>query len=133
MAYFKAILENKTKGKKFQLNVVYSAKTDSPIDFVFRNANKSIEARSLKIEDKDGNIIEPHFRGHIKPLSYDPIVTSITDTQPFVYEMKTEIDKWDDQVVLNFITSFYRLDKGTPYYFYLIYEDEQTNKVEITF
>jgi hypothetical protein len=134
MAYFKATLENKTKGKNFNLTVKYYSKTSEGISFSFRNANKGLEAQDLKIEDKDGNIIEPKGRGSITTKTNGPIVTTITDTEPFVYEMKTEIIHfWGNRIALSFITAGYELNKGVPYYFYLIYEDEQTNKVEITF
>ena len=134
MNEYKINLESVKEENEFILRIKYFGNSEKDYSFCFNNALKSIEGRYLKIEDSDGRIIEPDFKGHINPKNRDDINVMISDTKPFIYNSIAEIEEIDEKTVfLNFITAAYILKKGEPYYMYLHYLDEVTDKIEIVF
>lgn len=134
MANFKVKLEVIKLKEHFSLNIIYYGKYTKEQPFRFFNSYKSIERVDLKIVNRKGEIIEPDGQGAISPKNTNEINTMISQTKPFVYNSIAELEEIDGKTVfLNFITSAYILKKGEPYYFYLHYLDEVTDKIEVIF
>jgi hypothetical protein len=134
MVKFKVKLENLTEGENFKLMLSYWSKTAEEIPFRFSNANNRIEAQRLKIEDKNGNILDVNGRGHINPRNWEETNTTISDTKSFIYELKGDIEDIGlGEIHLDLVTAKYILKKGEPYYFYHEYEGEQSEKIKIIF
>jgi hypothetical protein len=134
MAIFKAKLEGVKEEDKFILKMMYFGKSVKEQPFRFFNAFKTIEARDLKIEDKNGKVLERFGNGSISPKNTNETNTMISETKSFIYESRAWIEKFDEEhIILDFITASYLLKKGDPYYIYLLYLDEVTDKIEIVF
>lgn len=134
MANFKVNLEQRKEDDKFILKVIYYGKSSKEENFRFFNATKGLEAQDLKIEDKNGKILELVGDGNLSPKKWETIETTISNTKPFIYESVAYIDDYGKgYILLDFLTAKYALKIGETYYIYLHYQDEVTDKIEIVF
>jgi hypothetical protein len=133
MHNFKIKLEEKSTNKKFILLAIHYTESVADIPFTFRNSTKDFEMGRIIIEDKKNMILKNIGSVQINPIERTAIETTINKTKPFIYEVNGNIEDNRDSIILDLIYVQYLLKKGEPYYLYVKYNGEITNKIKLLF
>ena len=133
MVNFKVILKNLSTKNKFHLEVKYLPVDNQEIDFRFGNSSKSLERTALIFSDENGQLINPIKTLMINPKEYEKQSLKISQSKPFIYYVKGEIQEVSGKVLVKLVSSEYLLDTDKNYFVELEYFDKKSNRVQIHF
>ena len=133
MEKFKVILTNLSTKKDFHIQLKYVPVSQTEIEFKFGNSSKSLERNTLIFKDEDQKIVEPVKVVMISPKKYEKQSITISERNPFVYDVKAEIVTVSNKIFLNLASVEYILEKDSRYFIELNYLDQKSNQLELHF